>query len=301
MSNARAKRLIVLIPWFGQWPDWMRFFLASCRANPTVDWVLIGDASEREDFPPNVRRLAISLEDYRALVSRKLGIRCLWNEAYKVCDLRPAYGVIHNDLISGYDYWGYGDLDVVYGDIRAIYTDEVLTHDLVSPHAHVVAGHFTLYRNSSRMNEAFRRIFGWRRMLASAEHRSFDEQVFTRLFPRVSGFSCRGLLDRPLGANALFVERHSTNIPPLAWIDGGSRYPEEWYWRAGRLTNDRAGDRDFLYLHFSNWQSNRWTSETVAPWKTLLTVDRIPGDDLAEFRISREGFTPIVTAKRIAA
>jgi len=69
MSTPPLKRILVVIPWFGQWPDWMRFFLASCRANSTIDWALIGDCAPLADLPPNVRHIQTSFEAYRDHVS----------------------------------------------------------------------------------------------------------------------------------------------------------------------------------------------------------------------------------------
>ena len=43
MAAALAS-VLILIPWFGPWPPWMRFFLESCRWNSTINWLLIGDA-----------------------------------------------------------------------------------------------------------------------------------------------------------------------------------------------------------------------------------------------------------------
>ena len=289
-----APSILIIIPWFGPWPAWMRFFLASCRANPTVDWVLIGDAGEPADRPANVRYVETSFADYRALIAARLRVRPRWDQAYKLCDFKPTWGVVHADLAAGYDYWGFGDLDVIYGDIRAIYTPAVLSHDLISTHAHVVAGHLCLVRNTLLMNHAFKRHWGWRRVLADPRHRSFDEQYMSRLFPGVLRAHWRHRLHWPLRARGLFVERFSTAIAPLAWVDGTLDHPKQWFWRDGRLTNDRTGERQFLYLHVSHWQSNRWTSEPVAPWSTLDTIDRAPQGALTGFTISREGFTPLL-------
>ncbi len=105
----------------------------------------------------------------------------------------------------------------------------------------------------------------------------------------------------PFLGGGVFVEQYSTAIPPLRWIDGGDRWPEEWYWTRGRLTNNRSGTREFLYLHFSHWQSNRWTSEAVAPWKKLERLVDLPAGRVESFMVSRDGFTRISDEERVAA
>jgi hypothetical protein len=289
---APEPRILVFSLWFGRWPEWMRFFLASCRANPSIDWLLIGDDAPPQDLPPNVRVMRISLADYRALIAKKLDIAPQWNDAYKICDVRPALAAIHEEEISRYDYWGYCDLDVIFGDIRRIYTPETLTHDIISPHAHVVAGHFTLFRNIPRVNQAFRKIPSWQNSLSTAEHKSFDEQIFSRLYmPFPLKRKWRRLFTPFLGG-ALLVERYSTAIRPLRWIDGGLEWPEQWFWNQGRLTTSKSGEREMLYLHFSHWQSNRWTAEGIAPWRKLERLDNLPPGRPDRFVISAKGFTP---------
>jgi hypothetical protein len=294
---ATAPTILVLIPWFGRWPKWLRFFLESCRWNPTIDWLLISDCGTPPDLPPNVGLIDITLEAYRNLISARLGIDAREVSPYKLCDLKPALGAIHSDAVAGYDYWGFGDLDVIYGDIRSIYTPDVLTHDVISTHATTVAGHFALIRNSRRMVNAFRRVRGWRSLLSTAEHRGFDEHHFAHLFTAIDRRRPWQRLRSPYIGGGLLVERYSTAAAPIAWIDGTFDYPEEWYWREGQLTNNRNPDRGFLYLHFMPWQSNRWTKDSVAPWSTLARLDHLPPERPAAFRISRDGFASLDRAE----
>jgi hypothetical protein len=55
-ATAAEPRIRILIPYFGAWPPWMGLFLESCRANPSIDWLLLGDCGPLDaDLPPNVR------------------------------------------------------------------------------------------------------------------------------------------------------------------------------------------------------------------------------------------------------
>ena len=291
-----TPKILVILTWFGVWPGWIRPFMESCRWNPTIDWLIATDCGHLDDLPPNVRLLHTSFADYRALIANRLQIEPLWHEPYKLCDLKPALGFIHSDFAQSYHYVGFGDLDVIYGDIRAIYTSDVLVHDLISSHGHIVAGHFTLLANNPRMTNAFKCIWGWRELLADAAHRSFDEQVFSRLFMPINKRRPWQRLRAPYLGGASLVEQFSTDIAPIRWVDGSRDYPNEWLWQAGKLTNDRTGDREFLYLHLSHWQSNRWTSEAQAPWQALAHIDQLPAGRPQAFRISRAGICPLAGA-----
>jgi hypothetical protein len=294
MASA-LPRILIIIPWFGPWPAWMRFFIESCRWNPTVDWLLIGDAQPPGELPANLRVFTTSFENYRGLVASRLGLTFTWTETYKICDIRPAMGLVHQAEIAGYDYWGYGDLDVIYGDIRKFYTPDVLVHDVISTHAHILAGHFALLRATPRMLTAFQRIPWWRAHLSTPRHASFDEQLFSRLFlPMLRDRRAWRRLITPFLGGGYFRERFSTNFPPLKWIDGSYNYPRHWFWQRGHLTTDVSGDREFLYLHFTNWQSSRWTSENAATWRDLAQLDNVPAKRPTAFAISAGGgFTPM--------
>ena len=119
--SASPPSILMILTWFGAWPGWMRFFLESCRRNPTLDWAIWTDQSAPQDLPPNVRVSTLSFDAYRAYAAERLGLTPRWRDPYKLCDLKPALGWIHRDASAPYDYWGFGDLDVIYGDIRAIY------------------------------------------------------------------------------------------------------------------------------------------------------------------------------------
>jgi hypothetical protein len=209
--------------------------------------------------------------------------------------MKPALGRIHSDLLVGYDFWGYGDIDVIYGDIRHFYNENIRDYNLVSTHSHIVSGHLALLKNSEAMINAYRKILHWRYLLSAGKHKSFDERVFSLLFldnveRRRRGFHrfLVGRLDK-----ALLVEQYSTSIPGLPWVDGTQNFPAAWCWREGKLTSSASGDREFLYVHFTHWNSDRWTSGHRAAWRDVVPLVKVTEPRPRAFTISREGFTPV--------
>ena len=71
---SNSPSIIILIPYFGNWPFWMPFFLESCRHNPDIDWLLIGDCEVIDNLPPNVRFNQISFSDYCSHISKCLNL-----------------------------------------------------------------------------------------------------------------------------------------------------------------------------------------------------------------------------------
>jgi hypothetical protein len=285
-------RVLVILPYFGPWPAWFGLFLESCRTNPTINWLIPTDQAAPSNTPPNVEIETRTFTDYMAHVSHRLGVRIAWQDAYKLCDLKPMLGHVHADRLGGFDYWGFGDTDVIYGDIRAIYGDEVWAYDVISTHDDIVAGHFALVRNTPKLRRAYRWIPLWKQRLGDPAPRSLDETWFSKLFLPRNRLRLRDRLLMPKLGTALFREHFSTDIRPRPWVDGSQTYPTEWTWDQGRLTNDHTGEREFLYVHLSHWASNRWTREPIAPWKTALAMVPVKATPL-RYSISRRGFEPI--------
>ena len=48
------------------------------------------------------------------------------NEPYDLCDFKVAYGEIFQEYLEPYDFWGFCDCDLIYGDIRHFLTEELL-------------------------------------------------------------------------------------------------------------------------------------------------------------------------------
>jgi hypothetical protein len=256
-----------------------------------VSWLLPSDAPPPAAAPANVTFETQSLIDYRDRIARLLEVPLTWRDPYKICDLKPLLGHIHASQLDGFDYWGFGDIDVIYGNIRAIYTPDVLVHDVISTHDGIVAGHFALVRNTPELRTAFRRVWCWKEAIADHGPRSFDETHFSRLFLPRRQMRWRDRVRYPHVADGFFQERFSTDLRPLKWIDGSDRYPERWFFERGRLTAEGAGDREFLYLHFTHWNSKRWSSADEAPWKRLPTIVGCATDPVPpRFMISAAGF-----------
>lgn len=252
-------RIRILIPYFGRWPHWMPYFLASCGANPDIDWLLFSDCGELPGRPANVQVRAMSFADYCYLVETKLAIPFSPESPYKLCDLKPALGLIHVEELEGYDFWGFSDIDLVYGQLRRYFTDKRLArYDLLSTHERRISGHFCLLRNSVRMREAFRKVNSWQVLISDPGHKAFDEAAFSRLFIRHKNWpkGLRRLFDasNPWRRSSEFVEAYSTPNGRVSWLDGSLEFPVRWFWDNGVLRTDKDGDREFPYFHFIAWK-----------------------------------------------
>lgn len=261
------KSIVILIGYFGSWPKWFSVFLESCRYNPTVNWVIRTDCAIPDSFPINVKFVSVGYYEYVDSVSKFLGINFNPSSSYKICDIRPAWGDMHYDEIQSYDFYGFGDLDVIYGDIRSFYSDEVLSFDVISTHEGMLSGHLSLFRNTEELRRSYRLIPGWKGYLELPGSTRFDEDIYSCLFFNNDETDIASFHNVSIFAK----EQYTTVFHPMTWHDGWAQHPDIWFWRRGKITNSRNSRRHYLYLHLMNFQSMRWTNAEIraahVPWK----------------------------------
>ena len=249
-----------VIPYFGAWPFWMDFFLQGCRRNPDIDWLFFTDCGIPDQAPANTQFIEMSYADYCALVSERLGIEFYPANPYKLCDIKPALGYIHADHLAGYDFWAFGDIDVVYGDLRRYFTAARLAEkDLFATHVRRISGHLCLLRNTAVMREAFKLIPHWQQRYADEAHQALDEGAFSRLFVRHKNWpeGLRRFVARfnRWAQRSEFIESHST----FSMLPDGQRVvPDYWFLQKGRLTNSALNGQELPYLHFLVWKNQHW-------------------------------------------
>ncbi|HEY5462609.1 MAG TPA: DUF6625 family protein [Hanamia sp.] len=172
------KHKIGIITYYlGNMPWYFSYFLHSCRYNPTIDFIIITDGVvERNDIPPNVFIHKKSIDKFKNIAAKKLGFEVSVMHPYKLCDLKPAYGFLFPEMLKSYDFWGHGDIDVMYGNIRDFMTDEILdNYDVISSRHDYVAGTFSLYKNTDQMNKLFMQSKDYKKVFTNPEHFCFDE------------------------------------------------------------------------------------------------------------------------------
>lgn len=166
-------RILIIIPYFGSLPETFPFWYHSAKDNRDVDFLFITDCEV--ESCENIKVVKTTFEETVASYTKALGMELTIPSPYKLCDFRSAYGVIYADYLQGYDFWGYGDIDLVYGRIR-----HFLTEDLLSQYDMFNAwGHLSLYRNCDFINNVFKEYHEgyiyYKDIYADSEHGFFDE------------------------------------------------------------------------------------------------------------------------------
>jgi len=174
------KSIVIITCYFGNFLWYFPYFLHSCKYNSTIDFIIITDNPTCIfNKPENVKIIYKTLEEIKTIASEKLQFAVNIDCPYKLCDFKPAYGFIFHELIKGYDFWGHGDLDVVYGNIRSFMTEEVLNnYDIISSRHDYITGTFCLFRNNQQMNTLFMQSNDYKQVFSNSEHFCFDECNF---------------------------------------------------------------------------------------------------------------------------
>lgn len=286
-SPTNPVSVCFVIPYFGRWPRYLPVFLKSCSFQTRFHFHFFTDLPTPPHLPANARLTRMSFAELRALADQKLGIATALRHPYKLCDFKPAYGLIFGDFLKDYAFWGTCDVDLTLGDAGAFLPEKLLqNHDVLSVKRHWLAGSFAVYRNAPDVNALFQRSADWQRALASPAVLNFDECA--RRFDELEkGFvlaeletfveSMTHLLDDPAKTGSLRIHRETCVLEAL---------PPGLVLRFDRgcLTVHRPGRSGFAvghpFLHYHYVNDKRKPRFRPPAWQ------RVPD----EFFIAEDGF-----------
>lgn len=169
------NRILLIIPFFGKLPPYFALFLNSV-ASKKIDIIFLSDLHAPKKLPSNIKWEPATLNEIKDLFISKLGVEIALENAYKLCDLRPAFGIVFEEIISGYEFWGSIDTDVVLGNFDKFISDELLNEiDFFSGIKEYISGSFFFIRNNTQCNNLFKKSQDWVKVFNTAEYCGFDE------------------------------------------------------------------------------------------------------------------------------
>lgn len=290
-------KIAIFIPYFGKWPEWYPLFFETLRRNNTIDFIFYTDCDTTVINAPNIQFHKMSFDEYKAHVNSKLNFEFNPASPYKLCDLRPLFGFIHQDVFEGYDFYGWTDMDLLFGDIRSFYTENILqNYDVLSTHNHRISGHLALFRNNEKNRQMYKSIYEWKAALDEPEYVGIDEYGLTNAYfltiadkfnikfkTKINNFATKAL-SRKKKKKLYIEEQYTTPFTPLPWIDGSTfnNQPNTWFYNDGKVTNSINAGREFIYIHFMNFKSSLWRHDgTKAPWEGMEKICTATVADMA--------------------
>lgn len=142
--------ILFILPYFGKLPTYFQLYLNSCKANPDICWLIVTDNNMQQySIPPNVMVRQMSFTSLQDMIANKFGTHIL--APYELCNYKVAYHDLFEEA-NNYDFWGFCDCDLIWGNLRNFITDDVLNNfDKIS-----WRGHMTLFRNDTKINNAYK-------------------------------------------------------------------------------------------------------------------------------------------------
>lgn len=191
LNSEDMKKYAALCCYFGKWPNYFQFWLTSCAYNPDIDFFFVTDIDTKQyTIPNNVKFIKKSFDELKLLIQQKFnnlthkGGGVFLDRPYKLCDFKTAYGYIFEDIFKHYEYWGYFDIDTIWGDILSFIPNNESNKWLkIFP-----CGHLSFIRNTEPYNKAFELVNGkglvtWEEAFTTPQSHYFDEHGgFSPLF-----------------------------------------------------------------------------------------------------------------------
>ena len=285
------KSIAFVIPYFGHFPNYFDKWLKSCSYNSTIDWIIFTDCHEEYDYPINVHVNYCTFEDIKVRFQSKFDFKISLNKPYKLCDYKCAYGYIFEKELEKYDFWGYCDVDLIWGDIRKFVTD-----DLLENYCRVgVLGHCSILLNDDKINRLFKRDYSredctipnYKWVYTSKMSFCFDEgHAFNKFFP-LSGITITPI-DRVFDVNIKFKGFiPAKHIPGITYDNTCS-----FKWINGKLyaqyyINKKIVEIEIAYAHFQKRALHNCDINTDCFW---IVPDHFQTEPLAPTDLIRNDY-----------
>lgn len=237
-------KLALINCYFGKLPNYFELWLQSCAANSKVDFILITDAETPNDIPSNVKIIPFTFEELVRKINSKFDFKVSIRSPYKLTDFKPAYGYIFEDLFRPYDYWGYCDIDLIFGNLM-----KFLKNPLEQGVEKIYRlGHLTIYKNTNRMKQLFQQkgaMFSYREVFSRPELYSFDEHAGQMLIAKkqaVSEYYKEDMADISCRLKRMTASRHINYPEQVFYYDNGEVY-------RAYLVSNQIKIEEFIYIH----------------------------------------------------
>lgn len=244
------KKVVLIIPYFGKVPDYFNLWLKSAERNSDYTFFIYTDLNFKVDENSNVKIKNISFDELKERIKSLFGNNIKLKSPYKLCDYRPAYGVIFKDDITDFDFWGFCDIDLIFGNLNHFISNEIFeNYDKLFYH-----GHFCLFKNCDKMNYLFMKKY---------------ENVCDFKFASHTNYSCHfdenGTVSYAY-ENEIDIKQYFKwcfyDVPynSYKFITISSQYEKYAYWNNGNLFMCDADNNknEIMYIHLQKRKMSNW-------------------------------------------
>ena len=249
-------KIALISCYFGTVPDNFTLTLKTIENNPEINFFLVtdNDLEHMYNIPNNMRIIKMTFENLKMSIQDKFDFKIVLDRPYKLCDYKPVYGFIFEELISEYDFWGHYDLDVFFGNILSFLPNNIFEkYDKIYE-----LGHLTLYRNTYENNRRFmlQNWITYKEVFTSGKICAFDEIAgMQNIFEahNIPTYVSRDYADITYGHVRFTLSNFRV---PIEMRKNNNYSKQVFYWENGRVyraywLNNQIFNEEFNYIHFS--------------------------------------------------
>lgn len=274
------NRVVLIIPYFGKFPNYFNYWLKSAYSNSDFDFLIFTDNKEYKS-QKNITFINCTFANFKKALQKQISFKIELSEPYKLCDYRPLFGKALQKYISNYEFWGFCDVDLIFGELNQFITSEILdNYDKIYN-----LGHLTILKN----NELCNNLWSVKHHLKNAYR--YDEAFKTK-------YTCH--FDEMGGLTQIAKLKNVKTYENIDFADVdprkfnfrliGRKYPgykSEFYWKKGQLfyiykENIKTLSCNIMYAHFQKRNLDVKTNTSISkdtfviiPNKFILNDDPI--------------------------
>lgn len=271
------NKVAIICVYLGVMPSYFSFTRKSILHNKDYDWFIFTDQYTEVVKDNNITFIPISMGEINNRLSNLLGEPCTLPSPYKLCDSKPLYADLFADYIREYNWFGWTDLDIIYGDFCRYINDDLLNqNDIISSYSgKTIFGPLSFLKKSSCHN-LYKDVPDIINLVTTDNPNhsrgiyNVDETILVEIIKK------RGLKiysGEQINGHNVPIFRHGKRKLPATWNNGTltlDTYKED-YWESYA---DTYGS-DTLALHLSNIPCFRLTENgfRILPTQKLKTPD----------------------------
>lgn len=167
------NKILIILPYFGKFDSLFSFWLQSCGYNSTINFLIITNDKNPYNYPTNVKVVYQNFEQLKKHIQSLYNFKISLETPYRLCNFKPAYGEIFKEYLTGYDFWGFSDCDMLFGDLRKFLPSDYEQYDKIGSF-----GHLSLIKNTSENNTLYRYNDAYKIAFTQNRPLFFDEDAF---------------------------------------------------------------------------------------------------------------------------
>lgn len=179
-------KIAMVALWIGEIPDYFWYHYETTKNLNGFDFIFVTDQNIVLDSA-NYKVISTTKKQIENEMSLILNSDCFIQNNKKINDLKACYGELFKEYLIGYDYYGYYDIDTLFGDLNKWISPYLPEYDVISfadeKYHNRICGPLTIMRNDGVVNELYKlKLDRFIDVLKSPNVDAFEEQELNKIF-----------------------------------------------------------------------------------------------------------------------